>query len=273
MRMTLWTMALAGAAMAALTPAPARACHLDHLEGEAAAPARAVRVVVDNRTGRKAELVQGRLALATLGPGERVILVLDPRAGVVEARVDGRLVGRLDPRSSPARTWRLEAPDHARVEVRNPLPIPVVVDLPGMPSRVLRPGERLEVELPAGRVQLTFRRRTGEAIAVRTVAVDPFEGADLRVPPPAHGILVVVNPSDRPVRIVVDDGTSLVLQPGERRRIEVSPGRHAVRVHDVLHRPSPPRVVRTVYVDRYEESLLELAGPRAMVVRPHRPRG
>lgn len=234
-------------------------------------------VRIDNQTGRPAELrIDGmpasRLGLAgsfavhesrelRLPLGRHDLALVDARSGVELDRMSFNTIAFRD------HSWTAAAPRIGDLVLTNPLPMAVVVEVPGRGDLTLAAGQsRTLVGLPVGSMLVSVHRQGGETLADLRVAVAPYEQARLVVPVPTLGVVEVSNLTGRAAALHVDGRTISTLAAGQARRLSLTPGDHRVELLDDRGRRLESRLVR---VDRYVDQRLELGAPAMSCDMPH----
>jgi hypothetical protein len=234
-------------------------------------------VRIDNHTGRQAELridgmpasrlgLTGSLAInesreVRLPLGRHDLVLVDARTGSELDRLSFNTIAFRD------HSWTAAAPRIGDLVLTNPLPMAVLVEVPGRSDLTLAAGQsRTLVGLPVGSMLVSFHRLGGETLADLRVAVAPYEQARLVVPVPNMGVVEVTNHTGRGAIVRVDGRTTSTLQSGQAQRLSLSPGDHRVELVDERGRRLESRMVR---IDRYVDQRLDLGAPALSCDMPH----
>ena len=226
-------------------------------------------VSIDNHTGRQAELridgmpasrlgLNGSLALneareLRLPLGRHDLVLVDARSGIELDRTALSTIAYRD------HTWTAVAPRTGDLSLTNPLPMAVLVEVPGRADLTLGAGQsRTVVGLPVGVLMVGFHRLGGESLADLRVNVSAYEQARAMVPVPTVGVVEVSNRTGRSAFLRVDGRTTSTLRSGEAQRLSLVAGDHRVELVDERGRRLESRLVR---VDRYVDQRLELGAP------------
>ncbi len=238
-----------------------------HQESSLVVPAFEGRLVVRNQTGRSGRLRLDGRDRGPLSSGAERVLVLDP--GVVSVQLvqaDRVLMSqRATVRSGQRALLEARAPSVADLRLRNPLPIPVIVQVEGREARRLGVGESLVLQgMSTGPARIEVRQLNGRAVARGTVQVDPFDGAAFVVPLPQQGPMRLVNLGNRSVDLYVDGRRVGSCAPRQQTEIMLAIGEREL----VLRDRGGDRLLRTsVQVEPFEAVTLRCDLQRHFLVQ------
>lgn len=219
---------------------------------------------VENRTGRMVDLFVDGVRVQSAAPGSMVLRILGGRH-TLEARVEGRVISRwtADARPYERVRWAIDAPRVGELRVKNPLPIPVIVEVAGMARTVPAYGDLSLAAVPVGRFDMTVRRTSGQVLDVVNFALGPWDPARLVLSPPSRGLVVVENEQNRPLSLYADGRMVGQVMPHQQTTLEMPLGDVRIDLVDETGRYSQLLESVRLRVDPFEPERIEVRGASA----------
>jgi hypothetical protein len=163
--------------------------------------------------------------------------------------------------------WNALAPTMADLELRNPLPVTVSVQVDGRPELFMAPGAREVLRVRPGPTEVLVAQAGGRFLGREVVVVDAWDGGRFLAPVPREGFVRVINLGRDSLDVYADGRRVAFVPPRSEAELSLPVGFVDLTLRD---RARDLTLRTRVEVKPFEELSLRCDLPRRDVSRSSR---